>query len=165
MNRRYNRIRINRWLCIPLGLIMFYFTSESFGMIVGMLLGIAAMVSFWMLMNRELARIIGESIITEIKDAILEIGKLDSVIEIKKIRSGLIARVYLINGREKVAAVHRSIDAKLNQSRFKNYIWAMQLTDIPGRGALAETRNLLNEQLLDELLKKKADQQRNKREK
>ena len=80
---------------------------------------------------------------------------MESYIEIKRLKSGIIARVYLINGRDKVSAVHRAITRRLEECTFKKYLWIMQLTDMPGKGALKETQRMLNDQLLEELMSKR----------
>ena len=36
----------------------------------------------------------------------------------------------------------------------KKYLWVLQMTDMPKRSALPETRKILNEQLVDELLRR-----------
>ena len=37
----------------------------------------------------------------------------------------------------------------------KKYLWVMQLTDMPGRDDFKETQQRLNEQLLEELMRKR----------
>lgn len=144
-----------KWLSFPLGLIMYYGTAYSFGGGVAVALTIAATVSFWVIVKNEQARLIGQTIADEIKAAISEFGNVESFVEIKKMKSGIIARVYLVNAREKAVYIHRSITRKLDGCSMKKYLWVMQLTDMPGKGAFKETQERLNEQLLDELLNKR----------
>ena len=120
-----------------------------------MILAVVAAVSFWVMMRSEQTRLIGQTIAKEIKEAISETGNVESYIEIKRLKSGIIARVYLINGRDKVSAVHRAITRRLEECTFKKYLWIMQLTDMPGKGALKETQRMLNDQLLEELMSKR----------
>ncbi len=128
---------------------------EAFGNIISVILAVVAAVSFWVMMRSEQTRLIGQTIAKEIKEAISETGNVESYIEIKRLKSGIIARVYLINGRDKVSAVHRAITRRLEECTFKKYLWIMQLTDMPGKGALKETQRMLNDQLLEELMSKR----------
>lgn len=155
MEKTVKIIGASKWLCLPLGGIMFFCTQRSFGNIISVILAIAAAASFWMMMRSERIRLIGQTIASEIKEAISETGNVESYIEIKRLKSGIIARVYLINGRDKVSAVHRAITRRLDECTFKKYLWIMQLTDMPGKGALKETQRMLNDQLLEELLSKR----------
>ena len=144
-----------KWLCIPLGMIMYYGTVNSFGHFAACALCLAATVGFWVLMRGEQGRIIGESITKDIKEAIKEVGGVESFIEIKRLRSGILARVYLVNAKEKAIFVHRAISRKLDDCSMKKYLWVMQLTDMPGKEDFKETQQRLNEQLLEELLRKR----------
>lgn len=155
MEKTVKIIGIAKWLCFPLGYIMYFFTNESFGRWTAVWLAVLATVSFWALMRSEQARLIGQSIAQDIRDAISETANVESLIEIKRLKSGIIARVYLINAREKVTDIHRAIANKMEECTFRKYLWIMQLTDMPGKGALEETQKMLNDQLLDELMRKR----------
>ena len=155
MEKTVKIIGVSKWLCFPLGFIMFFCTQGSFGNIISVILAVVAAVSFWVMMRSEQTRLIGQTIAKEIKEAIAETGNVESYIEIKRLKSGIIARVYLINGRDKVSAVHRAITRRLEECTFKKYLWIMQLTDMPGKGALKETQRMLNDQLLEELMSKR----------
>lgn len=144
-----------KWLCIPLGSIMYFGTVNSFGHYVACILCLAATVGFWMLMRGEQGRIIGESIADDIREAIKEVGDVESFIEIKRLKSGILARVYLVNAKEKAIFVHRSIARKLDECSMKKYLWVMQLTDMHGKDDFKETQQRLNEQLLEELMRKR----------
>ncbi|MFR7990992.1 MAG: hypothetical protein ACLU5F_10380 [Anaerovoracaceae bacterium] len=155
MEKTVRAIGICRWLGLPLGGIMFFFTYGSFGITIASVLSIMAAVSFWILMRSEQSRLIGQTIAREIKEAINEAGNVESYIEIKRLKSGIIARVYLINAREKVAVVNKAIARRLERCTFKKYLWIMQLTDMPGKSALRDTQRMLNDQLLEELMRKR----------
>lgn len=145
-------IGYGRWLAIPLGYIMYYGTAYSFGSDIALFLGIVAMISFWVLMRGEQSRLIGQTIADVIKAAISEFGNVESLVEVKRMRSGIIARIYLVNTREKAVLIHRAITRKLDECSMKKYLWVMQLTDMPGMSAFKETRDRLDEQLIEELL-------------
>lgn len=153
MEKAVRIIGMMKWLGLPLGYIMLFATRESFGDVAGICLGAIAAASFWVLMLREQSRIIGQTIAKEIKEAISVAGNIESFIEIKRMRSGIIARVYLINAKEKAAAVHNSISRRIEQCDLKKYLWVMQMTDMPAASSLSEMQKKLNEQLIEELLR------------
>ena len=155
MEKAVNVIGFMRWLAFPLGYVMLFATRESFGDTAGLCLGTIAAVSFWVLMRKEQSRLIGQTIAAEIKRAISATGNIESFIEIKRMRSGIIARVYLINAKEKAAMVHKEISRRIEQCTLKKYLWVMQLTDMPEAASLAEMQKRLNEQLIEELLKRR----------
>ncbi len=146
-----------KWLSPVLGLIMYVCTAESFGQLPALVLGGIACVAFWMLMISEKSRLIGATIASEIRQAITETTEAESIIEIKRLRSGIIARVYLIGSREKAALVNRAVARRMDQCKFKKYLWVMQLTNMPGKGDLRETQRMLNEQLIEELLRNRRE--------
>lgn len=131
---------------------MFYFTSQSFGNIIAIILGVIAMVVFWALMRREETRLIGQNIAIAIRNAIKATADVENFIEIKRVKSGIIARVYLINAKDSVAAVQKAVKRAIDASKMKKYLWVMQLTDIASRDELAQTQKILNDQLYDQLV-------------
>lgn len=155
MEKTVKILGLVKWLCFPLGYIMLFCTRDSFGDMIASCLSIIAAVSFFALVRNEQVRLIGQSIANDIRDAISEIANIENMVEIKRLKSGIIARVYLINARDKVNVIHRAIANKMEDCTFKKYLWIMQLTDMPGKSALKETQRMLNEQLLDELTKKR----------
>ncbi|MBR3785227.1 MAG: hypothetical protein IKJ77_02330 [Firmicutes bacterium] len=151
MERQVRVIGLAKWLCIPLGCIMFYGTVNSFGPFAARLLSLAAMAGFFLLMRNEQHRLIGETIAGDIRDAIQEVGNVESFVEIRRVKSGILARVYLVNAREKAVFVQRAITRKLEECSMKKYLWVMQLTDMPAGVSLEETQQKLNEKLMEEL--------------
>lgn len=160
MEKTVKTIGLLKWLGLPLGGVMLFFTADSFGTAAGAVLGVAAGLSFWFLMKNEQSRLIGQTIANEIRQAISETANVDSLIEIKRLRSGIIARVYLINAREKVSMIHQAVAKRMEACSLKRYLWIMQMTDMPRRSALRETQKMLNEKLLEEILSRhRGDQQ------
>ncbi|MGF6375209.1 hypothetical protein M2140_000243 [Clostridiales Family XIII bacterium PM5-7] len=155
MERGVRLIGALKWLSLPLGYVMYLFTVDSFGDITAGLLSVAAMISFWMLVRNQETTMIGETIVRDIKEAISETGNVDNFVEIKRLKNGIVARVYLINAKQRAAVIHKAITRKIDGNAYKKYLWVMQLTDMPERGALKETQKLLNDQLLDELMRKR----------
>lgn len=162
MEKKVKKLGVLKWLSFSLGFIMFISIVDSFGPFISSLFSAMAIVVFWNIVKSEQTRIIGQTIADEIKMAISEAGDIDNMIEIKRMKSGIIARVYLINAKEKAQIIHRSIAYRMDKCIFKKYLWIMQLTDMPGKSALQETQRLLNEQLLEELTKKRRESKRNK---
>ena len=148
-------IGMAKWLCIPLGSIMYFGTVNSFGHYAACLLCLAATIGFFQLMRGEQGRLIGESIADDIRAAIKEVGGVESLIEIKRLKSGILARVYLVNAREKAIFVHKAVTRKLDGCSMKKYLWVMQLTDMADKDDFKETQQRLNEQLLEELMRKR----------
>lgn len=155
MEKQIRVIGLAKWLCIPLGSIMYFGTVNSFGHYAACILCLVATAAFWLMMRGEQGRMIGEHIADDIRDAIKEVGNVESFIEIKRLKSGILARVYLVNARERAIFVHKAITRKLDGCSMKKYLWVMQLTDMPGRDDFKETQQRLNEQLLEELLRKR----------
>lgn len=163
MEKKVKRLGALKWMSFLLGFIMYSFTINSFGYLISSLCTIIATVSFWNIVRNEQTRIIGRTIADEIKKAISETGNVDNLIEIKRSKSGIIARVYLINAKERAQLIHRAIASHMDSCSFKRYIWVMQLTDMPGRSSFSETQKILNEQLVDELTKKRKQEKEEKR--
>lgn len=157
MEKIVNVIGKLKWLSFLPGLVMYAGTAYSFGELPAALLGGVACGTFWSLMVSERSRLIGATIADEIREAITETTEAESIIEIKRLKSGIIARVYLIGGRDKAAQVNRAVARKMEQCTFKKYLWVMQLTNMSGKGDLRETQRMLNEQLIEELLKKRRE--------
>lgn len=144
-----------KWLSFFFGYIMYVFTADSFGEFAAVLLAAAAAVSFWILISREKARLIGQTIAGEIRAAISEADRnVENFIEIKRLRSGIIARIYLIGAEDKVTLIHKAVARRMENCSLKKYLWVLQMTDMPQKSALPETRKILNEQLIDELLRR-----------
>lgn len=148
-------MRLIRWLGVPLGVIMYLFTFESFGDIVATILGVLSCVVFVILIDTERSRLIGDELEKDIKAAISESFNIEHYVEMKRFKHVLIARVYLVNAKDKVVMIHACINRKLEDSHFRKYLWVMQMADIPEKAAMKASEEMLNEQLLSELLKKK----------
>jgi hypothetical protein len=152
MEKTVKIVGISKWLCFPMGYVMYYFTFSSFGLAAAIVLAVIATVAFWLILRREETRLIGQNIAMSIRAAIDETANVDNFIEIKRMKSGIIARVYLINARESAAAVQNAIKRRIDESSFKKYLWVMQLTDMASRNDLAQTQKILNDQLLEQLV-------------
>lgn len=154
MEKTVRKISALKWLALPLGGIMYLGCFPAFGEIAATIIGVCFGIGFWVLIARERGRLIGQTIAEEIKQAISETAAVESFVEIKRLRNGIIARVYLVGAKEQVNLIGQAINRRLQDCSFKKYIWALQLTDMPAKNMLKEMQSKLNEQLLEELLKK-----------
>ena len=154
MEKTLMKLSMASWLSVPLGLIMYFGTADAFGDEIAIPLGIIAATAFILILRKSSAQIISEMIAKEIREAIHRFGQIENYIEIKKAnRTGIIARIYLINAGAKVSEINQAVKNRLESSVFKGRIWILQMTDIGSREELNETRQVLDRQLLEELRK------------
>ncbi|SFU55497.1 hypothetical protein SAMN05216508_1123 [Eubacterium pyruvativorans] len=114
-------------------------------------MGIIASVWLWIILRDGVSMLIGQGIVREIGRTIRRYGNVDHLIEIRRIRSGVIARVYLIGQSASIEPVRRSLTECLDHSGLREYLWVMQVTQMRSRSDLKKTRMLLNRELLDAL--------------
>ena len=152
MEKTLMKLSMASWLSVPLGLIMYFGTADAFGDEIAIPLGIIAATAFILILRKSSDQIISEMIAKEIREAIHRFGQIENYIEIKKAnRTGIIARIYLINAGAKVSEINQAVKNRLESSVFKGRIWILQMTDIGSREELNETRQVLDRQLLEEL--------------
>lgn len=154
-------LNIGKWAAFLFGIIMYMGTRGSFGETLATFLAIIATVAFFSIARNEETRQIGKNIAEVIEDAISRVDMIQSVIEIKRIKKGLIARVYFINARDKSKLLHMAISKGLERCKYSRYIWMMQMTNMNSVDDLKTTQRALNDQLIDALLK---EQERRKNE-
>ena len=154
MEKTLMKLSMASWLSVPLGLIMYFGTADAFGDEIAIPLGIIAATAFILILRKSSDQIISEMIAKEIREAIHRFGQIENYIEIKKAnRTGIIARIYLINAGAKVSEINQAVKNRLESSVFKGRIWILQMTDIGSREELNETRQVLDRRLLEELRK------------
>ena len=154
MEKTLMKLSMASWLSVPLGLIMYFGTADAFGDEIAIPLGIIGATAFILILRKSSDQIISEMIAKEIREAIHRFGQIENYIEIKKAnRTGIIARIYLINAGAKVSEINQAVKNRLESSVFKGRIWILQMTDIGSREELNETRQVLDRQLLEELRK------------
>lgn len=163
-NKTITLVKIAKISSYLFGAIMFIFTYKSFGIPVASFLAVGFTYAFWRLTRKEEYRLIGEEIAMEIKAAIRKIDDLDSVVEIRQLKKGLIARVYLIDAKERIVLFQKAITKQLENCIYKNHIWAMQLTDMSRKEDFNDSRRFLDEELYVEI-KKRYDSKNNKNDK
>ena len=157
MNSAFYATKIGKWLGVPLGVLMYIRTVDSFGSIVAVILSLIAAVSFWLIVKGEENHIVSREIVNEIQLTISEIYKTNNFIEIKRFRHGIIARIYLINAKEKLSHIQAAVSRNIENSKFGRHILAMQMTDISGIEELPKAQKILNDELINALLLNKDD--------
>lgn len=152
MERRILTLRYGKWFGILMGCIMYAGTSSVFSTSVSAVLAVVFGISFWVLLKREELRQIGQGIAESIREAVQESWNGEHFIEIKRIRKGMIARIYLIGPKARIERVQRAVSDKLSENPFRNYLWVMQMTQLKSRDEVKSARDVLNRQLLQSIL-------------
>ncbi len=158
MEKNCRMLKRLKYLSLPMGLLMFELTRDSFGISVSFTLGCIAAIAFRSIVVRELSRQVTTELVKTIEEAIRETADVKNIVEIQKINGGLIARIYLVNAAEKTALINNAIRNKIENCSLKNYLFAMQMTNLSTPGAIKEAREVLNRQLLEELTGKKRNE-------
>ena len=164
MEKTLMKLSLIKWLGLPLGLIMYFGTVSAWGDGIALPLGFIAAFSFTLIIRRAMDRTVSDAIVKEIRAAIHRFGQIENYIEIKKAnKTGIIARIYLINAGTKVSEINQAVKKHLEESVFKGRVWILQMTDIRSKDELNATRQILDRQLLDELKKmSKSDEKKDK---
>lgn len=152
MEKRILTLRYGKWLGILMGCIMYAVTSSVFTISVSAALAVVFGVSFWILLKREEIRQIGQNIAESIREAVQETWTGEQLIEIKRIRRGMIARVYLIGQKSRMEKVQQAVSEKMSENPFRNYLWVMQMTQLKSREEVRKARDVLNRQLVQSIL-------------
>ena len=152
MEKRILTLRYGKWLGILMGCIMYAVTSSVFTISVSAALAVVFGVSFWILLKREEIRQIGQNIAESIREAVQETWTGEQLIEIKRIRRGIIARVYLIGQKSRMERVQQAVSEKMSENPFRNYLWVMQMTQLKSREEVRKARDVLNRQLVQSIL-------------
>ena len=152
MEKRILTLRYGKWLGILMGCIMYAVTSSVFTISVSAALAVVFGVSFWILLKREEIRQIGQNIAESIREAVQETWTGEQLIEIKRIRRGMIARVYLIGQKSRMERVQQAVSEKMSENPFRNYLWVMQMTQLKSREEVRKARDVLNRQMVQSIL-------------
>ena len=152
MEKRILTLRYGKWLGILMGCIMYAVTSSVFTISVSAALAVVFGVSFWILLKREEIRQIGQNIAESIREAVQETWTGEQLIEIKRIRRGMIARVYLIGQKSRMERVQQAVSEKMSENPFRNYLWVMQMTQLKSREEVRKARDVLNRQLVQSIM-------------
>ncbi len=152
MEKRILTLKIGKWLGVLIGFIMYIGTSSAFTGPVSAALGAAFGIAFWVLLKKEEIRQIGHEIALTIREAVRDSWDGEHFIEIKRIRRGMIARVYLIGSRERLERVRKAVGARLSEDTYADQVWIMQMTNLKSRNDLKAARDVLNRQLVNSIL-------------
>lgn len=144
-----------RWFSLLFGSAMYVFTEDAFGRVPAAFLGIFFGLWYWVICQNEKGREIRLGIAREIQRAIEEYGHIDNMVEIRRIRYGLVARIYLIDSKGKKECVQLAIRKHLEASSLKKYVWAMQLMDISSQYEFRAAEKSMDQELLEAVKKQR----------
>lgn len=153
MDYNYKKLDPLKWMSFPLGLIMLGSIWDIFGIFVSTIISIIAALIFYTIVVREQTRQAGLEFTEIAKDALKKTGDMQSYVEVRKNRYGIVARVYLIGAKSQVKKIYNEIVKNLENSRIKDDIIAMQVTDVEEHSRIGDARSRLNRQLMEEIKK------------
>ena len=149
MNNAVRVIRILKWACFPLGYSMYYVTRSSFGLYIAIALSVAAIVGFWYLMRQEELRLTARDIAYEIRDVIMTRYGFEHLIEIKRMKSNVIVRIYVIRAGEKLQELKTAVMRRLTEQGYRDRIIALQVADMNSKEELGAHQKRMNLQLVE----------------
>lgn len=141
-----------KWLCFVPGLLMYVGTEYSFGGRTASVLAVTATISFWLLVRSAEGNRLSRMIAKTVRDAITLNGEIDHIIEIRKLRMGYLARIYLLNAGERFRTVNDTINAHIREDGLKEKVCAIQIVDIRDAKEMPELQKRLNKQLFRYLM-------------
>ncbi len=142
-----------KWLCFVPGLLMYVGTEYSFGSRMASILAITATGSFWFLVRSAEGDRLGRMIALTVRKAITLNGEVDHIIEIRKLRIGYLARIYLLNAGERFAAINDAVNSHIKTEGLSDSICAIQIVDMRDTKEMPTLRKKLNKQLFSHLMK------------
>lgn len=148
-----DRYRLGLWriLSIPLGLIMYFATMKSLGQTGAMILGCAAAVIFWLILSKGRERLLYDAVAEKIHDAIKEVGRIDSQIEMKRFSIGLVVRIFLIDPGALLPNYTQTIHDTLAKWDLRNKSMIVQISGVRTSEDIDKSRVLLDKELLEEI--------------
>lgn len=152
MECKIRTISLGKWFGIIPAVLVYYGTEGLISPPAAIALGLIFGVTFWLMLKHEEIRLIGTDIAEVIKEAVTESWSGDHLIEIKRVRSGLIARIYLIGPSERLENVKNAIGEHLSGNRFRKHLWVMQMTSLKSRNDIEGAQKALNRQLMDSIM-------------
>lgn len=141
-----------KWLCFVPGLLMYVGTEYSFGGRMASVLAVTATISFWLLVRSAEGNRLSRMIAKTVRDAITLNGEIDHIIEIRKLRIGYLARIYLLNAGERFRTVNDTINAHIREDGLEEKVCAIQIVDMRDAKEMPELQKRLNKQLFRHLM-------------
>ncbi|MGI6211632.1 MAG: hypothetical protein ACOYJJ_03520 [Anaerovoracaceae bacterium] len=144
-------LKVIRWFCLVFGAAIFIFTRDGFGTAAATCLGVFFAFWFWRICQRERKLEIHLEIARMCREAVSSAGGADNLIEIQKVRSRLVARIYVIDagsGQDRLLMrIQRSLQEALRGNGIRKYLWAIQMTGVNAADDYARVRKQLDESL------------------
>ena len=153
MNYDYRKLNPLKWMSIPLGLIMMGSVKDIIGIPAGLCCSIIAALVFYVMVNREQTRQAGLEFQSLVQAAKKKVGEIQSYVEVRKVRHGIIARVYIVGAKEQSSRLYGELVNGVEKSIIRDDIIAMQVADIKESASIGVARSRLNRQLMDEIRK------------
>lgn len=155
MNNAYKVLRILKWACFPLGWIMYMATEGVVVEVLQVALATAAIVSFWLIVRKEESRQMEKSIAEVIQGAISAYSGAGYAVEVQRIRSGAVARVYVFGEDDRTKLLldrmKSAVSEALHQHGLEHRVWILQLTTVAGEEDIPARREELNQVMFREL--------------
>ena len=151
--KRVTMMKRIRWAGLPMGLLMYMGTEQSFGTIAATVLAVVAAVAFYFICDGEGRRTMCQYVADDLRAAVAAAGLSRCVVEIKSINAGLITRIYLIQAGPLATRCNRAVFERINKSWYRKSIWVTQILELESEGELEEAQAFLDEALFDDLKK------------
>lgn len=158
LEKSQKRLTYLRFLGFPLGWIMYYLTVRSFGETIALILCVIATLAFWFIVTQGRDKEYYDRIAGEINEAINDVGKIEHLIEMKMLATGMVIRVYLINPGERIEIYTKAIYRALLNWNITSKSWAVQVATAPSKEQIDKVRTSLDEELIQDLRKKKNEE-------
>lgn len=142
-----------KWISMIMGIIMFAYTEDAFGMGWALALGIIAAISFYFICNTEARRAICQYVADDLKDAVAKAGHKKCIVEIKSLKAGLVTRVYLIGAGSRAPICSKAVISRIKASWYRSAIWVTQLIDLDDESEMETAQSVLDEELLSDIKK------------
>jgi hypothetical protein len=155
MNNAVRWLSILKWGGFVLGAIMYLVVHDVVGEFWSVTMATAATVSFWMIVRKEETRQFERSIAQVIHQAIREYNGARTVVEVRRIRTGAVARVY-VEGDEEVMSrllngMKQAVSQALKRAGVSQRVWVLQMTTIGTEADISRKREVLNRQMINDL--------------
>ena len=151
INRKLSIIANLRWLSIGMGMLMFIFIYITLGLMIALLLGAAAALGFFIVVNTYFQQVIREIIKDLVDKAIIRETHLKCAIRSKTFNSGVLARIYLIGTAKDQLAVKETIKAGIEESAVKKHLRIIQIAFLKETEDIQSTDEELDKQLLNDM--------------
>lgn len=165
MEKEKRKIKIlesARWFSFVPGLIIYIATNGVFADWISIVLVLGFMFGFSAICNAEKKRIVWENIVSDMRAALDSVGQTEALFEVKKIKIGMVVRVYLIRAKHRSAICSKAIIESISDGWYRRYICATQIVDINKKEEMKDAQFMLDEDLVEDMRKKLEERRRKK---